>query len=77
MIANNVVMISVNHKTHADTLIRLQAWETDRYGIIIDEDCWIGSHSTILPGTLMGDGCVIAAGAVVRGEIPAMRFGVE
>jgi len=74
MIANNVVMISVNHKTQADTLMRLQDWETDRCGIVIGQDCWIGSHSTILPGTIIGDGCVIAAGAVVRGEIPAMTI---
>ena len=32
---------------------------------------WIGANCTILKGTNIGDDCVIAAGSVVKGEIPA------
>lgn len=32
---------------------------------------WIGAGSIILIGTKIGDNCVIAAGSVVKGEIPA------
>lgn len=35
-------------------------------------DCvWIGANVSILPGTTVGDGAVIALGAVVRGDVDA------
>ena len=36
----------------------------------IGPDCWLGHGSTILPGTTIGRHVVVAAGAVVTGEIP-------
>lgn len=39
--------------------------------IVIEPNCWIGAGVTILRGTHIGEGSVIGAGAVVRGEIPA------
>jgi acetyltransferase-like isoleucine patch superfamily enzyme len=36
----------------------------------IGPDCWIGVRVSILRGTVVGRGCVLAAHAVVRGEIP-------
>lgn len=39
--------------------------------VTIGNDCWIGGHSIILPGVTIGDGCTIAAGAVVTKDIPA------
>jgi acetyltransferase-like isoleucine patch superfamily enzyme len=44
---------------------------TRRIGIVIEEDCWVGSNTTFLDGAHVGRGCVIAAGSLVRGEIPA------
>ncbi|MFW2383213.1 MAG: acyltransferase [Acidimicrobiales bacterium] len=38
--------------------------------VIIEPDCWIGFGSTILPGTRLGRGAVVAARSVVRGEVP-------
>jgi len=52
-----------------DIPIRLQG--VTRQGIVIEDDCWIGAKVTFLDGAHVGRGCVIAAGAVVRGEIPA------
>lgn len=58
-----------NHKYEAlDTLIRLQG--TTRRGIIIGDNCWIGAKVTILDGVTIGNGCVIAAGAVVNRCFP-------
>lgn len=51
-----------------DTPIRLQG--VTRKGIVVGGDCWIGAKVTVLDGARIGRGCVIAAGAVVRGEIP-------
>lgn len=36
--------------------------------IEIKDGCWIGANSTILPGTVIEKGCVIAAGSVVKGR---------
>lgn len=33
--------------------------------VIIGDGCWLGTRVTVLPGVTIGDGCVIAAGAVV------------
>jgi maltose O-acetyltransferase len=30
--------------------------------------CWIGARSLILPGVTIGDGCLVAAGSVVRDD---------
>ena len=37
--------------------------------ITIGNDVWIGGHSTILPGVSIGDGAVVAAGAVVTKDV--------
>ncbi|MGO4713217.1 DapH/DapD/GlmU-related protein [Bradyrhizobium sp. 2TAF24] len=37
----------------------------------IGNDCWIGHAAIILPGVIVGDGAVIAAGAVVSRNVPA------
>lgn len=37
---------------------------------IIGDFVWIGARVTILPGAKIGEGAIIQAGSVVRGEIP-------
>lgn len=39
--------------------------------IVIGRDVWIGSGAILLPGVHVGDGAVVAAGAVVRADVPA------
>ncbi len=53
-----------------DTPIRLQG--TTEQGIVIEDNCWIGARVTILDGTVIGSGSVVAAGAVVKGVFPPM-----
>lgn len=66
---NYVSLHSENHNfSQKDVPIRLQG--VTRKGIKIGSDCWIGAKATILDGTDLGDGCIVAAGAVVRGIIP-------
>ena len=38
--------------------------------VVIGDDCWIGGRVTILPGVHIGNGAVIAAGAVVTKDVP-------
>lgn len=37
--------------------------------VTIEDNCWIGSNVTILPGVTIGSGCVIGAGSVVTKSI--------
>lgn len=39
--------------------------------VAIGNNVWIGAAATILPGVTVGDGAVIAAGAVVSRDVPA------
>lgn len=43
----------------------------DEADVTIGDDVWIGARAILLPGARIGDGAIIAAGAIVRGEIPA------
>ncbi len=43
----------------------------DEADVLIGNDVWIGARAIILPGTRIGDGAVIGAGAVVSGTVPA------
>lgn len=38
--------------------------------ISIGNGCWLGARSIILGGVKIGDGCVVAAGAVVTHDVP-------
>ncbi|EIM24226.1 trimeric LpxA-like protein [Wallemia mellicola] len=39
--------------------------------VTIGRDCWIGGHVSIIAPCTIGDGVTVAAGAVVRGNVPA------
>lgn len=51
-----------------DLLIRQQG--VSRKGISIERNCWIGAKVTVLDGVRIGQGSVIAAGAVITKDIP-------
>ena len=38
--------------------------------ITFEENVWIGANATVLPGVTIGDGAIVAAGAVVTRDIP-------
>jgi len=44
--------------------------------VLIDEDCWIGGNSIILPGVHIGKGSVIGAGSVVTKNIAEYSIAV-
>lgn len=39
--------------------------------IVIEDGCWIGARVTILAGVRIGEGVVVAAGAVVTQDLPS------
>jgi maltose O-acetyltransferase len=38
--------------------------------VVVGDRVWIASRAIVLPGTTIGEGTVVAAGAVVRGDVP-------
>jgi acetyltransferase-like isoleucine patch superfamily enzyme len=43
---------------------------TSKGDIVVGDDVWIGFGAVILESSNIGDGAVVAAGAVVRGDVP-------
>lgn len=39
--------------------------------VVIEKNCWIGAGVIILRGTRIGEGSVIGAGCILKGDIPA------
>jgi acetyltransferase-like isoleucine patch superfamily enzyme len=48
----------------------------DEDDVVIGCDVWLGTRAVVLPGSRIGDGAIIGAGALVKGEIPAMAIAV-
>ncbi len=42
--------------------------------VTLGNDVWLATRAVILPGTIIGDGSIVAAGAVVKGQFPAMSI---
>src|SRR5262249_17430773 len=41
----------------------------ERGSVLIGDQCWVGAKAIILKGARLGDGCVVAAGAVVNSSV--------
>jgi acetyltransferase-like isoleucine patch superfamily enzyme len=70
VIIGQYVSMHAQDHLYADPATPIQQQGTTEKGITIGDDCWIGAKATILDGTIIGNHCVIAAGAVVKGEFP-------
>ena len=65
LIGQQVVIATLNHDLHPD-----RRGSMTPKPVKIGNKVWIGAHATILPGVTIGDGAVIAAGAVVTKNVP-------
>jgi len=75
-IGNDVIMgsyVSFHSENHnfsdSSTLIREQG--VNSKGIKIGNNIWVGAKVTFLDGCEVGDNCIVAAGAVVKGVFPS------
>lgn len=67
LIGHNVVLATINQDLNP------KENRKNHYAAIkIGAHVWIGSNATILPGVTIGDYAVVAAGAVVTRDVPAM-----
>ncbi|MEL7543742.1 MAG: acyltransferase [Pseudomonadota bacterium] len=69
-VAANCTFASTNH-AYADRFRRIteQNFLPSKGGIVLGDDVWIGANTVLLDGAALGDGCVVGAGAIVRGKL--------
>lgn len=71
--AQGLTIVTDNHVRNVGTLIR-DVSNVERNcrwkDVIIEDDVWLGSNVTILPGVTIGRGAFVGAGAVIRKSIP-------
>jgi carbonic anhydrase/acetyltransferase-like protein (isoleucine patch superfamily) len=67
-IGHDVSFLTINHALGATWF---RAGTSTFAEIVIEDGCWIASRATILPGVVVGRGCIVAAGAVVTRSVPA------
>jgi len=66
-IAANCTFAPTNHAyANKNLLISEQGFLPSKGGILIEDDVWIGSNCVILDGAKLRQGCVVAAGSIVR-----------
>lgn len=66
LIGHNVVFATLNHDFNPATRAAMTPAP-----IKLGKNVWIGSNAVILPGVSIGDGAIVAAGAVATKDVPA------
>ena len=69
MFGPHVTITATGHPAHPD--LRRDGTQFSA-PVTLEDDVWVGACATILPGVTIGRGSVIAAGAVVGGDVPPM-----
>jgi len=70
MMGTDCTVITRNHRfDRIDIPMMQQGFEEER-PVFIGDDVWIGDRVTLLPGVHIGEGCIVAAGAVVTRDVP-------
>lgn len=65
--------VSIHPENHVTVDLNIPIKDQGVYskgGVKIGSNCWIGAKVTILDGSIIGNGCIVAAGAVVSGVFP-------
>ena len=70
MLGPRCSLFAENH-IFSDREITIKSQGVKRNGIMIEDDCWIGSNVIILDGVKIGRGSVIGAGTLITKDIPS------
>ncbi|MEL6559143.1 MAG: acyltransferase [Bacteroidota bacterium] len=72
LVAPFVYLVDSDHSIEKNQLINQQSNTTSP--IKIGNDVWLGTGCKILKGVTIGDGAIIAAGAIVNADVPAYEI---
>jgi len=73
VISTNVIILTHDFSYNVGLLAVNKAPDTDQcifQKVILDDYCFIGAGTIILPGSIVGKYSVIGAGSIVKGNIP-------
>lgn len=71
VIGPNVCIYDHDHRFNATGRVKESAENPYKLGdVVIGRNVWIGAGAIILRGTTIGDNAIIAAGAIVKGDVP-------
>lgn len=73
--SSNVQIYDHDHDFRVEGGVKSGKYKTG--SIEIGNNVWIGANTIILRGTKIGDNAVIAAGSIVKGEVPADSLFVQ
>lgn len=65
LVGHNVVFATLDHDKRPG-----RRGDMTAAPIVVGKDVWIGAHATVLKGVTIGDGAIVAAGAVVTRDVP-------
>ena len=70
LIAPNVAVLSRMHEfSRTDIPMSLQGYQAEKT-VTIGNDVWLGRNVVVLPGITIGNGAIVAAGAIVTKDVP-------
>lgn len=70
LMAPEVVFYTVNHEYGSLDVPMDSQGDTEMKSTYVGNDVWLGRRVMVMPGVRIGDGCIIAAGAVVVKDLP-------
>lgn len=69
-IIGNYVSFHPENHNYSDLSIPIRLQGVSGKGIKVGNNCWIDAKATFLDGFQIGDGCIVAAGAIVKDVFP-------
>jgi len=70
MLASDVMIVGGDHQFYEPGKPIIFSGRPPMPKTLIGRDCWIGVRAIIMAGVKIGDGAIVAAGAVVTKDIP-------
>lgn len=67
-----VLVTAANYRFNDGQPVTDQAM--DEGDVVIGDDVWLGARAMVMPGVTIGDGAIVAAGAVVTKDVPSMAI---
>ena len=65
LLGHNATLCTINHAQNPD-----RRGDMEFHPIHIKDKVWLGANVTVLPGVTIGEGAIVAAGAVVTKDVP-------
>lgn len=74
MLASNIAIVGDDHKWSEPGIPMQFAGRSTQHETIIGADVWLGHGVIVMRGVNIGDGTIIAAGAIVTKDVPAYEI---